>query len=113
MKDTVFSKNSTSALKGVSIKKSKMNKKIFILAKLVEKNLPTRMIGRERKSTKKLKKLSLRGITDSCLAKFLNLKPKKLTMVKKKTNSTQLGILKLKYLKILIIKPKEIENMII
>ena len=86
---------------------------MLILAKLVEKKRPTRMIGKDIKSTKKLKKLSLRGITDSCLARFLNLKPKKLTMVKKKTNKTPLGILKLKKFKMLIIKPKEIENMMI
>ena len=112
IKDTVFSKNSTNALKGVSMRKSKMNKKILILAKLVEKNRPTRIMGKEMKSIRKLKRLSLRGITESCLARFLKRKPKKLTIVKKKTNKTPLGTLKLKYLKILMIKPKEIENMI-
>lgn len=112
IKETVFSRNSTSILNGVSIKKSNKNRKMFILAKLVEKNRPTRIIGSDIKSIKKLKKLSLRGITESCLARFLNLKPKKLTIVKKKINSNPLKLLKSKYLKILIIKPKDMVNII-
>ena len=92
--------------------KSRMKSRILILEKLVARNRPTRMMGRLTKSTAKLARLSFRGRTENCLAKFLNREPKKLTIVRKNRNKRPLKILKWRNLKALMTAPKETANMI-